>query len=56
MDAAGGVADVGCGGVRIGVADGDGWRGVCVTGARVGDGCARYGNARRGGATARKRG
>ena len=49
VDAAGGFADVGCGGVRADVADGGGWSDEYVTGARVGDGCIGYGNARRGG-------
>ena len=62
VDAAGGVADMGCGGVRVDVAYGGGWSDVYVTGDCVGDGCVRDGNsrrgcrstARRGGATARK--
>ena len=54
VDAAGGVTDVGCGGVRVDVADGGGWGDVYVTGARVGDGYVGDGDARRGGATAKR--
>ena len=36
MDAAGGVANVGCGGVRVDIADRGGWSDVYITGARVG--------------------
>ena len=56
MDTAGGIADVGCGGVRVDVADRGGWSDVYVTGARVGNGCVGDGNDRRGGATAGKGG
>ena len=63
VNAAGGVANVGCGGVRVDVTDRGGWSEVYFTGAFVGDGCVGDGNARRGwcgstyrrgGATARK--
>ena len=55
VDAAGGVANVGCGGVRIDVADEGGWSEVYISGARFGNGSVRDGNARNGRATARKR-
>ena len=55
VDAAGGVSDVVCGGVRIDVADGGSWSNVHVNGTRVGIGCVRDGNSRRGGDTDRKR-
>ena len=48
MDAVGGITDVGCGGVRVDVADGGGWSDVYVTGACVGDSCVGDGNTRRG--------
>ena len=55
VDVAGGVSDVGYGGVRIDVTDGGVWSDVYVNGACVGDGCVGDGNARRVGATARRR-
>ena len=54
MDAVRGVADVGCGGMRVDVADRGGWSDVYVTGACVGDSCVGDEDVRRCGATARK--
>ena len=54
VDADGGVADVGCGSVRVGVAYWGGGSDVYVTCTCVGDGRVGDRNARRGGATARK--
>ena len=48
VDAARGVANVGCGGVRVDVADGGGCGDVYVIGVCVGDCCVGDGNARRG--------
>ena len=54
VDAVRDVANMGCGIVRIYVADGEDWSDVYVTGARVVNVCVRDGNTRRGRATARK--
>ena len=57
VDTTGGVADMGCGGVRVYFSDGGGCSDVYVTGACVGDGCVLDENARRGcGSTARRGG
>ena len=56
VEAARGVADVGCRGVRVDFVDGGGCSDVYVTGARVNDGCVGDGNDRSGGATARRGG
>ena len=55
VDAAGGVADVGCGSVRVDVAYWGSGSDVYVTCTCVGDGRVGDGNSRRGGAKARKR-
>ena len=56
VDTSGGVATMGCGGVRVDVADGGGWSDVYVTGTHVGDGFVGDGNARRGGGDTSRRG
>ena len=56
VDAIGGIANVECGGVQVDVADGGGWSDVYVTGTCVSNGCAGYGNARRGCGSTTKRG
>ena len=45
VDTAGGVATMGCGGVRVDVADGGGWIKIYVTGDRVSNGCVGDGNS-----------
>ena len=56
VDTAGGVANVGCGGMRVDVAGRGGCSDVYVTGARVSNGYVGDGNARGGGATDRRGG
>ena len=55
VDAAAGVAFMGCGSVRFDIAYWGGGSDVYVTSTCVGDGRVGDGNARRGGATSRKR-
>ena len=55
VDAAGGIADVECGSLRVDVAYWDGGSDIYVTCTCVGDGRVGDRNTRRGGATARKR-